>query len=81
MMKVSVSLRKPGSSLSTHNCLPACFDRQSGIKYLKNETAFTREKHSNLSLGEKNPILIPESHAIAKLLVSYYHELVRQLSF
>ena len=36
-----------------------------------------RLKHSNLSLGEKNPILIPGSHAIAKLLVSYYHELVR----
>ena len=36
-----------------------------------------RLKHSNLSLGEKHPILIPGSHAIAKLLVSYYHELVR----
>ena len=36
-----------------------------------------RLKHSNLSLGQKHPILIPGSHAIAKLLVSYYHELVR----
>jgi hypothetical protein len=25
MMKVFVSLRKPGTSLSTHSCLPACF--------------------------------------------------------
>ena len=30
-----------------------------------------------MSLGEKNHILIPGSHAIAKLLVSYYHELVK----
>ena len=30
-----------------------------------------------MSLGEKNHILIPVSHAIAKLLVSFYHELVK----
>ena len=30
-----------------------------------------------MSLGEKNHIRIPGSHAIAKLLVSYYHELVK----
>jgi hypothetical protein len=36
-----------------------------------------RLKHSNMSLGEKNHILIPGIHAIAKLLVSYYHELVK----
>ena len=34
-------------------------------------------KHSNVSLGENNPILIHGSHAIAKLLVFYYHELIR----
>jgi hypothetical protein len=30
-----------------------------------------------MSLGEKNHILIPGSHAIAKLLASYYHELAK----
>ncbi|XP_062603438.1 uncharacterized protein LOC134265202 [Saccostrea cucullata] len=34
------------------------------------------KRSSELSLGEKNPILIPNQHYIAKLLVLHYHEII-----
>ena len=36
-----------------------------------------RLKFSELTLGEKHPILIPNSHHIGKLLVSHHHELAK----
>ncbi|XP_061185011.1 uncharacterized protein LOC133193026 [Saccostrea echinata] len=34
------------------------------------------KRSSQLSLGEKNPVLIPNQHHIAKLLVLHYHEII-----
>jgi hypothetical protein len=42
--------------LSTHNCLPACFDRQSWIKCLKNENAFTRDFQLENLINRWQPI-------------------------